>query len=215
MENFITRLFAELQEAWNVIIAKLNLLDTNKANKNLDNLPSNLTSTEKTTIRTKIGAIDSAALDAYIPKTEKGSANGVATLDGTGRVPAVQLPSFVDDVVDLVDFVATAPTTGMVAGQKRYITGTKKIFTSTSATSGTVSDPEADKIYVRISNNTTYRWSGSDMIQLDSGLALGETSSTAYRGDRGKIAYDHSIAMGDANVAIPDWSTQLENQVNF
>lgn len=215
MENFITRLFAELQEAWNVIIAKLNLLDTNKANKNLDNLPSNLTSTEKTTIRTKIGAIDSTALDAYIPKTEKGSANGVATLDGTGRVPAVQLPSFVDDVVDLVDFVATAPTTGMVAGQKRYITGTKKIFTSTSATAGTSSDPEADKIYVRISNNTTYRWSGSDMIQLDSGLALGETSSTAYRGDRGKIAYDHSVAMGDANVAIPDWSTQLENQVNF
>lgn len=215
MENFITRLFAEIQELLTVIAAKLNLLDTNKANKNLDNLPSNLTSTEKSTIRTKIGAADSAALDNYIPKTEKGSSNGVATLDGTGRVPAAQLPSFVDDVVDLVDFVATAPTTGMVAGQKRYITGTKKIFTSTSATAGTSSDPEADKIYVRISTNTTYRWSGTDMIQLDSGLALGETSSTAYRGDRGKAAYDHSIAMGDANSAIPDWSTQLENQVNF
>lgn len=215
MGDFITRLFAEIQELLTVIAVKMNLLDTNKANKNLDNLPSNLTPTEKTTIRTKIGAIDSAVLDAYIPKTEKGSANGVATLDGTGRVPAVQLPSFVDDVVDLVDFVATAPTSGMVAGQKRYITGTKKIFTSTSATAGTSSDPEADKIYVRLSTNTTYRWSGSDMIQLDSGLALGETSSTAYRGDRGKIAYDHAIAMGDANSAIPDWSTQLENQVNF
>lgn len=255
MEDFIKRLFLELEQVWALFVAKLNKLDTDKANTKLDNVPSNLTNAEKTAIRNKIGAADSTALGNYIPKTEKGSNNGVAELDATGRVPASQLPSYVDDVVDLVDFVATAPTSGMTAGQKRYLTGTKKIFTSTSASAGTSSDPEADKIYVRLSNNTTWRWSGSDMIQLDAGLTLGETASTAYRGDRGKTAYNHSqltgnphntaigdisglqnalngipttakqtnwdkayqhsVDMGDATVAIPDWSTELENQINF
>lgn len=215
MNDFINRLFAEIAELLPVISTKLNWLNTNKANTKLDNLPSNLTTGEKSTIRTKIDAVGSSDLSNYIPLSQKGSNSGVAELDATGKVPSSQLPSYVDDVVDLVNIVTANPTSGMVAGQKYYNSTTKKIFTATSATAGTSSDPEADKIYINTSNNTTWRWSGTALVQMNAGLVLGETSTTAYRGDRGKAAYDHSVAMGDANTAIPDWSTQLQNQVNF
>ena len=53
---------------------------------------------------------------------------------------------------------------------------------------------ETGKIYVAKDTNLTYRWSGSAYVEISPSLALGETSSTAYRGDRGKLAYDHSQA---------------------
>lgn len=53
---------------------------------------------------------------------------------------------------------------------------------------------ETGKIYVDTGTNKTYRWSGSAYVEISASLALGETSATAYRGDRGKIAYDHSQA---------------------
>ena len=97
-----------------------------------------------------------------IPATEKGAPGGLAELDESGHVPASQLPSYVDDVVDFPNR-ASFPETG-----------------------------EGGKIYVAEDTNITYRWSGSSYVPIGSDLALGETSSTAYRGDRGKIAYDHS-----------------------
>ena len=51
---------------------------------------------------------------------------------------------------------------------------------------------ESGKIYVAQDSNKTYRWSGTAYVEISASLALGETSSTAYRGDYGKIAYDHS-----------------------
>jgi len=97
-----------------------------------------------------------------IPATAKGTANGVAELDANGHVPSAQLPSYVDDVVEYPT-AADFPATG-----------------------------EPGKIYVDLAANLTYRWSGSAYVEISPSLALGETSSTAYRGDRGKIAYDHS-----------------------
>jgi hypothetical protein len=84
-----------------------------------------------------------------------------------GKVPASQLPSFVDDVLEYAN-LAAFPATG-----------------------------ESGKIYVAIDTNKTYRWSGSAYVEISQSLALGETSSTAYRGDRGKTAYDHSQATGN------------------
>lgn len=92
----------------------------------------------------------------------KGVANGLAELDENGKVPSSQLPSYVDDVLEY-SAKSSFPTTG-----------------------------ETGKIYVDTSTNLTYRWSGSAYVEISPSLALGETSSTAYRGDRGKIAYDHS-----------------------
>ena len=99
-----------------------------------------------------------------IPLSQKGSNNGVAELDANGKVPANQLPSFVDDVLEFAN-LASFPQPG-----------------------------EADKIYVDKATNKTYRWGGSGYVQLNEGVVLGETNTTAYRGDRGKIAYDHSQA---------------------
>jgi hypothetical protein len=57
---------------------------------------------------------------------------------------------------------------------------------------------EGGKIYIAKNTNITYRWTGTQYIEISSSLALGETSSTAYRGDRGKTAYDHSqIILGN------------------
>ncbi|WP_281517493.1 hypothetical protein [Ferranicluibacter rubi] len=90
------------------------------------------TATEKT----KLGALpDNATLQTSIGNriaaTEKGAINGVATLGGDGKVPAIQLPSYVDDVLEYANFAAF-PATG-----------------------------ESGKIYVAQDTNKTYRWSGS------------------------------------------------------
>ena len=92
----------------------------------------------------------------------KGAVNGVAELDATGKVPASQLPSYVDDVLEY-DKQSGFPTTG-----------------------------ETGKIYVAKNTNKTYRWSGSAYVEISASLALGTTSSTAFRGDYGQTAYTHS-----------------------
>ena len=84
-----------------------------------------------------------------------------------GVIPANQLPSFVDDVLEYAS-LAAFPATG-----------------------------EASKIYVALDTNKTYRWGGSSYVELQGGVTLGETAQTAYRGDRGKIAYDHSQSQGN------------------
>lgn len=111
-------------------------------------------------------------LDAKVDKTSIGSANGVAELDSTGKIPSSQLPSFVDDVIE--GYLHTDGKFYEEAAHTTEITG------------------ESSKIYVDLTDNLTYRWSGSAFVEISESIALGETSSTAYRGDRGKEAYDHS-----------------------
>ena len=115
---------------------------------------------------------------AYIPTSQKGSSGGVAELDGTGKVPASQLPSFVDDVID-----------GYLNNGKLYTTrsGSSGNYTYSGEITG-----ESGKIYIDLNTEKTYRWSGNSYVVISETIAIGETSSTAYRGDRGKIAYDHS-----------------------
>lgn len=95
-----------------------------------------------------------------IPDTDKGANGGVATLDSGGKVPQSQLPSYVDDVLEYAN-LASFPATG-----------------------------ESGKIYVALDTNKTYRWSGSAYVEISQSLALGETSSTAFPGDRGKAIED-------------------------
>lgn len=228
--NFIIRLITEINEAIGVLIGKLNLIYTIKEDKvnKKDDLTSNSgvhypnVPAVKTGINNAITTANNYTnvhveeeLKKYIPKTEKGSNNGVAELDATGKIPASQLPSYVDDVIDIIDFVTENPSSGMVAGNKYYNTVSGKIYEAVSPTGGFEVTPESDKIYVKLYDSTIWRWSGTTMAQVNTSLALGETSTTAYRGDRGKIAYDHSVNMGDATTLVPDWSAQLEGQVNF
>lgn len=109
------------------------------------------------------GTIDlSGEFSAKLNASLKGVASGLAELGADGKVPAAQLPSYVDDVLEYANSAAF-PASG-----------------------------EAGKIYVAQDTNKVYRWSGSAYVVISETLALGETSSTAYRGDRGKTAYDHS-----------------------
>ena len=122
----------------------------------------------------------------------KGAANGVASLDSGGKIPASQLPAGYDNVDMLQSFVTTNPSSNMRIGQKFYNTTTKKIFTATSATTGVETAVEGgDKIYINITENKSYRWTGATMVAVGdgSGVALGITSSTAFRGDYGNTLY--------------------------
>lgn len=122
----------------------------------------------------------------------KGAANGVASLDSGGKIPASQLPAGYDNVDMLQSFVTTNPSSNMQIGQKFYNTTTKKIFTATSATTGVETAVEGgDKIYINITENKSYRWTGATMVVVGdgSGVALGTTSSTAFRGDYGNTLY--------------------------
>lgn len=103
-----------------------------------------------------------AALDLKLNTSLKGANSGLAELDSNGKVPSSQLPSYVDDVLEYTS-KSSFPATG-----------------------------ETGKIYVAADTNLTWRWSGSAYVEISPSLALGETSATAYRGDRGKTAYDHS-----------------------
>lgn len=122
----------------------------------------------------------------------KNQANGVAGLDASGKIPASQLPAGYDNVDMLQSFVTTNPSSNMQIGQKFYNTTTKKIFTATSATTGVETAVEGgDKIYINITENKSYRWTGATMVAVGngSGVALGTTSSTAFRGDYGNTLY--------------------------
>lgn len=128
----------------------------------------------------------------FISTAEKGQKNGIAELDSQGFVLSSQLPSYVDDVIE----------------------GTYNAETGTFTIDGEVVVAETDKIYVDIVTNKTYRWSGSIYVAISSDLALGETELSAYRGDRGKIAYEHSqITKGNPH-GIDKETLGLENVDN-
>ena len=105
---------------------------------------------------------DTSELNSKVQQfiNSKGAPNGLASLNESGIIPSAQLPSYVDDVIE-VDTFSNLPGTG-----------------------------ESGKIYIVQDTNLTYRWSGTDYVEISKSLALGETSSTAYSGDKGKATTD-------------------------
>lgn len=117
------------------------------------------------TIRSELTNAEVVAGLGYTPMNTaaRGVANGVASLDQDAKIPAAQLPSYVDDVLEYANFEGL-PSTG-----------------------------ESDKIYITLNDNKCYRWSGSVFVEISQSLALGETASTAYAGDKGALAYAHAV----------------------
>lgn len=124
-------------------------------------------------------------LNAFI--STKGQPGGLAELDSTGKVPAVQLPSYVDDVLEY---------------------STKAQFPQTG---------ETGKIYVAKDTNLTYRWTGTQYLEISQSLALGETSSTAYPGDKGKANRDalNSMPTKLTSYLTPTTSTGELVKINY
>ena len=161
----------ELESMELVTSTSLNDLNTRigNTNTNLQNLENSIK--YDNVLGTTISSAERTAWNAKVDGTSVGSANGVASLDSNGKVPSSQLPSYVDDVIEGYLYEGS--------------------FYKESAHETEIPG-ESGKIYVDLVTNKEYRWSGSQFTIVSETLALGETSSTAYRGDRGKIAYDHS-----------------------
>lgn len=125
------------------------------------------------------------SLNAFI--STKGQPSGLAELDSTGKVPAAQLPSYVDDVLEF---------------------STKDQFPQTG---------ETGKIYVAKDTNLTYRWTGTQYLEISQSLALGETPSTAYPGDKGKANRDalNSMPTKLTSYLTPTTSTGELVKINY
>ena len=125
------------------------------------------------------------SLNAFI--STKGQPSGLAELDSTGKVPAAQLPSYVDDVLEF---------------------STKDQFPQIG---------ETGKIYVAKDTNLTYRWTGTQYLEISQSLALGETPSTAYPGDKGKANRDalNSMHTKLTSYLTPTTSTGELVKINY
>ena len=106
-----------------------------------------------------------------------------------GLIPSAQLPGYVDDVLEF-DTLSALPAVGV-----------------------------SGRIYVTLDTNLTYRWGGTSYVEISASLALGETAATAYPGNKGKVAYDHSQsphAPVDAEKNVQgDWSVVDEGSDAF
>ena len=125
------------------------------------------------------------SLNAFI--STKGQPGGLAELDSTGKVPAAQLPSYVDDVLEF---------------------STKAQFPQIG---------ETGKIYVSKDTNLTYRWTGTQYLEISQSLTLGETPSTAYPGDKGKANRDalNSMPTKLTSYLTPTTSTGELVKINY
>lgn len=123
--------------------------------------------------------IDDVNEDLQDFKALKGQPNGLAELDGNGKVPASQLPSYVDDVMDAYATYTVSPT-GVLQNIQLYA----------DAEHETPIVGERDKIYVNITPGEVsyqFRWSGSQWVHIDSNaIIIGDITGTAYDGGKGK-----------------------------
>lgn len=137
--------------------------------------------------------------------------NGIAPLDDSGKIPAANLPGYVDDVVEFEGVTLIAPVlqlqSGPAEGTILYCSDTNTFFCHVvssissggnkfypnwagadaygiASTAGRI--PVSGKIYLDVTTNKQYRWSGSTLVTTGSDLALGETEQTAYSGAKGK-----------------------------
>ena len=170
------------------------------------------------TLITKLEQLDDkatidAAIADKIPLSQKGAASGVATLDENGKVPVEQLNGALAKVFGIEKAVANqvALPEDATEGQRYYTIDTKKIYERLTDSWDEGITPKEDTIYnFRKSDatgsedrtNILYRWDGADLVEISSSLALGETSGTAYAGDKGKQVTDRVAEVYSANSVI-------------
>ncbi|MDH0032584.1 MULTISPECIES: hypothetical protein [unclassified Acinetobacter] len=129
----------------------------------------------------EIGSKASAASVIQALSTKADLVNGV--------VPASQLPAFVDDVLN-----------GKLICDVIFEDENENIYS-----------PESGKIYIDVDTNKSYRWSGIKYVVISDSLALGETASTAGRGDYVKAAHDHALSQGNPHNVTTSEITETNN----
>lgn len=145
-------------------------------------------------ITVSLGSMPTAAdLANYVPLSQKGAANGVASLDASGQVPASQLPSYVDDVLEgyykAADgkFYKEAAYTNLIAG-------------------------ETGKIYVSLDTNKTYRWTGTTFVYITSGAVDSVNGLTGVvvlnKSHVGLSNVDNTADAAKSVLSATKWTTQ-------
>ncbi len=162
----------------------------NKINKNTNDITANTTN---------INNINNKLRD-FIPNNKLGEANGVASLNESGKVPSNQLPSYVDDVIYVERIIDRFESSGRVDNLYYAYIGEDKpkgIYDGYINNATLIESFYTDKIYVlnqtsTISNitynaNSSIRWNGTKLVEIGSAhLTIGEIEGTAFDGKRGK-----------------------------
>ena len=169
---------------------------------NLDETLPNAIAKEVQDRKDAIAALESSS-NAFIEALEKkhddfvatkGQANGFASLDGNGLVPSSQLPSYVDDVINVYATYEVSKTGGL-----------SNINLYSDAAHANPITGETGKIYVNVTDGEPpyqFRWSGTQFVDSNtSSLILGEVTGTAYDGGKGK--------------ALADWRKSLNGNLKF
>lgn len=139
-------------------------------------------------------------LNGKVNVSSVGANNGVAGLDGNGLVPATQLPSYVDDVLEGTAQNVTETSAGTFAATGFILKGESVLCIL-----------EDGKTYVDIISNIQYRWTGSgnNLVSMGSNLALGETANTAYAGSKGKANADAIVGIQEKIPNSASYSNKL------
>lgn len=165
---------------------------------NLDETLPNAIAKEVQDRKDAIAALESssnASIEALEKKHDdfvatKGQANGFASLDGNGLVPSSQLPSYVDDVINVYATYEVSETGGL-----------SNINLYSDAAHANPITGETGKIYVNVTDGEPpyqFRWSGTQFVDSNtSSLIIGEVTGTAYDGGKGRYLYDWKKALKD------------------
>ncbi len=214
-------LLAELRTAINSASNAANTAQNsaNSANSSIAGISTTVTTLQNglTSVETKvlqnmanIEGLSQEVVDIY---GQIGKPSGIAPLDALGKVPAANLPAFVDDVVEFEAVIADV----IVENRDMPALGTEiatPIYFSTTLNRFIVYNPEdelyysnwpgdtlfqsnyipsAGKVFLCVGDGKCYRWSGTRLAAIGSDLALGETANTAFPGSRG-VALEQHVA---------------------
>lgn len=165
----------------------------------------------KVSVDTTISSISPNPVQNKVVKAEL---DKKVPIGSDGKIAISYLPSFVDDVIDIVPSKSGQSSNDDYSGLTAGVTYVDKdtnpwtLFTSDGSHQKTKVNWEDGKIYIDTSNSKTYRWSGTTVVPIASDLALGETSSTAFPGDRGKTL---ETKMSTAETNITNLTTRVSN----
>lgn len=129
----------------------------------------------------KVQELGEYADTSFLNITQKGSANGVASLDGNGKVPSSQLPSYVDDVVE-----------------GYYYNG--QFYTDSAHTQ--LITPETGKIYVDLNTNKTYRWGGTTYVEISQSTIHKYVETFKVFNETATITHDITHNLGSKDVIV-------------
>ena len=212
-------LLAELRTALNSAVNTANtaLNGATSANSSIASISTTVTTLQNglTSVETKVlqnmANIDGLAQEVADIYAQVGKPSGIAPLDAMGKVPAANLPAFVDDVVEFEGVLADVivenrdlPELGSELATPVYFSTTlnrfivynpeDKLYYSNWPGDGVFQSnyiPSAGKVFLCMGDGKCYRWSGSRLAAIGSDLALGETANTAFPGSRGVALEQH------------------------